>query len=679
MKRTVYLLLLSLPLFLACEPTGTDEVIEETELLEFTHLEVLESGGVTFEATYTGSSTISDYKTGFFISRQEIPTEQYSMDIPGTVTGKMVSGESDSGFAYNEQYYVRAYIKFSTSKILFSEAKSFVSLGSKAPEIKEIDRSLILDTVSIRGKYFTNNHGNITVKFGHAYSGIISVNDSLIRSIVPKDIESHKPIVSVEVHGKKAVFQEFSLLSPSIDKISKTSAALGDTLTIFGKNFDFDNSRNKIIIDEQEVEIIKSSRDSIQFVLPERVSTPTLDVKLETQLQEAILKGAITIKKPVLAALPAVSQAYEIIEISGNNFSIFPEDNKVYFDDRIAKVLEATRTKLKVRIPIGPYEDRQLDVRIEFLGYNIAYEGEFSLKDIWLMKSRLESGSSFRGSKYFVHNNLAYIFEQDYEHTRWKVYIMDPTTDTWSHIYVPYPKPDVKSKDFSIIYNRNSGRIFFYFSAEKDNFYEFFLDTKSFSQRSDYPGVERGVPATFSIDNRLYIGLGRFMDYGYQDREPLSQFWSYDINNDTWKEVATFPHFGERSDLSVFVINGDAYLGNGASDTGDLDFWRYSPDTDKWTRLADFPGARTYTSFFEYAGKAYVYYGTVLTGNPDETAFEYDPGTDTWTVIDPVNHLYYTYFIYPQGSLALRFENAVYLGMTRYPHIEFFKADLNRL
>lgn len=674
MKKIAYLLLLSLTFCISCEPDT-----EENELLEITALDVPEAGGIILEATYTGTENIENVTSGFLISLDAIPSDHNSRNVPGTNRGNVTSGEADSDLVYNREYYVRAYIRFSAEKVLYSDTESFVSLGSKTPEIMDINRSLLLDTVTIKGRYFTDRTQFMQLRFGSITGLIVAANDSIIQAIVPAALETYDPVVSVEVYGKKATYSDFSLLSPSIESISENSAALGDTLSIYGENFDFGNSRNKIIIDNREAQILHSTRDSIQFVLPERLSGSTVDLNLLTQLQEARLEKAVTVKKPAIAALPSGPRAYEVIEISGTNFSIFREDNRVYFDDHQAEVLEASRTGLKVRIPIGPYEDRNPEIRIELMDYAVPYEGEFSLSDVWLLKSRLESGHVFRGSKHFIHKNRAYLFEQQDENNRWKVQVMDPTTESWTHSYVAYPKPEIKLKDFSIFYNEDSGRVFFYFALEEGNFYEFFPDTKSFVPRKDYPDVERGVPATFSIDNRLYIGLGRYMDWTSYDRDPLSHFWSYNINTDNWEQTASFPQYGERSDLSVFVIDGNAYLGNGASNTGQADFWKYSPATDSWTRLADFKGARTYTSYFDYGGKAYVHYGSGLTGNPGETAFEYDPVSDVWKVLEPVNDLYYTYFIYPQGSLALRFENAVYLGMTMYPHIEFFKADLDRL
>lgn len=684
MKKLKYLLFLSVLALFSCEPENADEINPvpvQKESLEITGLQVLQAGGVKFEASYTGSANIENLRSGFLVSRSEVPTAPYAQDIAGTTSGKTTTGETGTDLVYNEEYYVRAYIVHTPENILYSEAASFVSLGSKAPEISSMNRSVILDTVSIHGKYFTSSGNYIEVRFGgEAIASVVKANDTLIQCLVPDNLERYDPVVSVELYGKKDVYEGFSLLAPSIEELSRNAAGLGDTLTVYGTNFDIENHRNKVLLGDAEAEILHSARDSIRFVIPERLSTSTPDLKVVAQLQESVLQGALTIKKPVISGFPVDYRTYETIEITGANFSLIPEENKIFFGDLPAEVLEASRTTLKVKIPIGPYPNRTPEVRIELMDYSIPYPGEVRFSDLWLMKSRITSGYIFRGAKHFVHNNKAYLFEKDYQDTNgWKVHVMDPTTETWSQVYVSYPRPELETKDYTILYNQESGRIFFYFSTETANFYEFNLDTKRFTLRNDFPGVVRGIPASFSIDSQLYIGLGRYMDWGNQDRALLSKFWRYELSSDTWIEIATLPHTGERSDLSVFVIDGIAYLGNGASDTGDLDFWKYSPAADQWTRLADFPGARSYTSFFEYGGKAYVYYGGALTGDPGQMAFQYDPASDTWKVIDHVHDLYFTYFIYPESTLAIRFPNAVYIGLMQYPYIQFFEADLNRL
>lgn len=661
-----------------CEPENEDP-IEETEILEISNLQVPEAGGVKLEATYTGPANPGNLETGFLISTSEIPTFNISQDLPGIVNGNKFISESQMDLVYNESYYVLAYVKHSPDRILYSEVKQFVSLGSILPEIYEINNSLLMDTVTIKGKYFTRERNNIKVKFDQANAAIVTSNDSIIKAIVPSNIEKYDPVVKVGVYGKVVDYNDFSLLPPKINSLSSNSVSLGDTLTIYGDNFDFDSQRNRILISGKESQILNSTRNSISFIMPSGFSTSIHEITLFSQLQETTYSEKITIKKPVMEFVPASFQAYEVIEITGDDFSTVAAENLVYFGENKAEVLQASKTKLEVRVPIGPYENNQPPLRIELLDYNVLYEGDFKLNDIWLMKSRSPHAHFERGTTSFVHENRGYIFIKDDVNSRFNVQVLDPTTETWSVFQVPYPRTEIQQEYFSIMYNKGSKKIFFYFSAEEDNFYEFSLSSKTFSKKENYPGVPRGIPAAFSIDDNVYLGLGRFMNYGYNDREPLSFFWSYNVHSDSWTQVASFPKIGDRSDLSVFVIDGNAYLGNGASSTGDDDFWKYSPATNEWIRLADFPGARTYTAFFDYGGKAYVYYGGGLTGDPDQVGFSYEPATNRWTVIEPVNDLYYTYFIYPDAIMALRFPNAVYLGVVKYPHMEFFKADLSRL
>lgn len=663
----------------ACEPEG--EVSNTpNEKLEITAVEVPEEGGVKLKAKYTGGASIGTSESGFLISTTEAPNPSGSIDLQGTIAGNEIYFATTGNLIYNTQYYVRAYIKHSETRILYSDIKSFVSLGSKLLEISIIEKGLLQDTVRISGKYFTENSHYISVHFDGHRASVIRSNDSIINCLVPANIQRYDPVVKVDVYGKTATYNDFALFTPTITSLSENTAGLGDTLTIHGDYFDFENSRNKVLVGEKETIILSSSRQAITFVLPTSLAVSTNAVKLLSQLQETTFSGTVKIQKPVINSIPGNIRAYETIEIAGEDFSKEKAENEVFFGENLAEVLEASSTKLIVRVPIGPYENRSPKLRIELMDYIVAFEGEVKLKDVWLFKNKLTANINSRGSQYFVHNNLGYTFEREDENSRFKVHVLDPDKESWSNFYVTYPRTAIQQEDMAIVYNKQSGRIFFYFSAEEKNFYEFSLQTKSFSLKKDYPGVARGASAVFSIHNNIYLGFGRFMHAtGYEDVAPLSHFWSYNPDTDEWKQMADFPLQGSRSDVSSFIIGDKAYVGNGASHTGNNDFWRYYPASNTWDRMADFPGARTYTSFFELDGKAYVYFGTVLTGNPDETAFRYDPTANEWIILDPVNDLYYTYFIYPDASIALRFKDAVYLGILSWPHYEFFKADLSKL
>jgi N-acetylneuraminic acid mutarotase len=678
-KNYKFLLLPLLFLSFACEPEE-EEPMAPNEKLEITAVEIPEEGGVKLKAKYTGDALIENSENGFLISTTEEPSQSGSIDLQGTIAGNEIYFATTGNLIYNSQYYVRAYIKHSETKILYSDIKSFVSLGSKLPEVSNIEKGLLQDTVKISGKYFTENSHYISVHFDGHRSSVIKSNDSIIKCLVPANIQRYDPVVKVDVYGKTATYNDFALFTPTITSLSEKTAALGDTLTIHGNYFDFENSRNKVMVGEKETMILSSSFGAITFLLPTSLAGSTNTVKLLSQLQETTFSGTVKIKKPVIHSIPGNVRAYETIEIIGEGFSPEKEENKVFFGENLAKVFEASGTKLTVRVPIGPYENRSPKLRIELMDYSVAFEGEVKLKDVWLFKNRLTANINTRGSQYFVHNNLGYTFEREDENSRFKVHVLDPKTESWSNFYVTYPRTEIQQEDMAIAYNKQSGRIFFYFSAEEKNFYEFSLQTKSFSLKKDYPGVARGASAMFSIHNNIYLGFGRFMyATGYEDVAPLSHFWSYNPDMDKWEQMADFPLHGSRSDVSAFIIGDKAYVGNGASHTGNNDFWRYSPTSNTWDRMADFPGARTYTSFFELDGKAYVYFGSVLTGNPDETAFRYNVAANDWMILDPVNNLYYTYFIYPDASIAIRFDDAVYLGILSWPNYEFFKADLSKL
>ncbi len=220
-----------------------------------------------------------------------------------------------------------------------------------------------------------------------------------------------------------------------------------------------------------------------------------------------------------------------------------------------------------------------------------------------------------------------------------------------------------------------------WFFEEKPGEWEYF---------NDFPGNGREKAVSFTIENKVYIGLGRapimnghydnsdsvyFSDFWCfnsltNEWEMLSNFpqgaapdalgfsirnkgfviisedtrntlWEYNPFNDHWQKISDFPGFSRNRAVS-FAINNKGYFGLGiANDTikkesiGATDLWEYDPDTNSWTRKADFPGPpREEAVSFTINNKAFI-----CTGSPVQTGllstlrdvWEFNPVNDTWT------------------------------------------------
>ena len=147
-------------------------------------------------------------------------------------------------------------------------------------------------------------------------------------------------------------------------------------------------------------------------------------------------------------------------------------------------------------------------------------------------------------------------------------------------------------------------------------------------KRSSFDGVARSGAVTFVVGTKAFVGLG------YDGDEYLTDFWSYDADQNFWQRVADFPGVGRTGGVA-FAIDGKGYVGTGYDGEAKdevMDFWEYDVAADTWTQIADFGGTKRLSAVaFAVNGKGYV--GTGNDGNYVKDFWEFDPNTGQWAQI----------------------------------------------
>jgi len=90
-----------------------------------------------------------------------------------------------------------------------------------------------------------------------------------------------------------------------------------------------------------------------------------------------------------------------------------------------------------------------------------------------------------------------------------------------------------------------------------------------------------------------------------------------------WVQIANYPGAAVANAVA-FSINGKVYVGMGQNSTQKNDLWEYDPTTNKWTGKKDFPGT-TNGVFFVINNEAYVI------DQQSNNVWQYDPIADNWT------------------------------------------------
>jgi hypothetical protein len=158
------------------------------------------------------------------------------------------------------------------------------------------------------------------------------------------------------------------------------------------------------------------------------------------------------------------------------------------------------------------------------------------------------------------------------------------------------------------------------------------------------------LPAYFSINNEIYIGMGHY----YSER--FTDFYKFNISNNSWIRIADFDGSGSYhktvlSEIKSFVIENTAFLdGQMNEDTGKYQFWKYDSNDDKWIELEGFTENRVNNSTYVYNNKAYTNLGTSI--------WQFDPGNNNWTIAPVFGKLGIT----PNYSFVIN--NIPYIGST---------------
>ena len=101
------------------------------------------------------------------------------------------------------------------------------------------------------------------------------------------------------------------------------------------------------------------------------------------------------------------------------------------------------------------------------------------------------------------------------------------------------------------------------------------MNTNSWQQLAEFPGLERSSASSFSINNKGYIGTG----FNGDINQELKDFYEYDVASNTWGQVSDFGGTARYGAVG-FESDTNGYVGTGFDGDGDKkDFWRYDPLT----------------------------------------------------------------------------------------------------
>ena len=603
------------------------------------------SEGAKFNAEikFRGDFEVINY--GFVWSESENPTIEssdrviYSENIQSDKFSEII----ETTLEEEVSYFVRGFVE-TNDFIVYGENVGFLSLGSKAPVLQSLIPNVgnARDTISVTGRNFSYLNEKNAIFFNDLPGKIIVSSDTSIMVVVPDELLVKNSLISAYVTGNKASQKlEFTQSPPNIVSFTPTKASTREIIKIYGENFGISNEANKVFFDDLEATIINANQKQLEVEVPSGVPLNS-NLKVVASEQEIISSKTFEVLIPSLNALsPNKATVNKEITLTGDNFSPLEGDNEVQFNGIAANILSNSKTTLRVTVPSG-IEKKSIEVIVNTGGHDsspISFEyigGEWS------------EGSTFPGPgdrRYAgimtnIENTIYYGLGVNFTTPLKDFRKYDVTTEVWTQLSDFPGQARLEATAFTIndkIYvglGRNSVGA----EGALSDFWEYDAKTDSWERLPDFPGEPRQKASSFVYLESAFVGLGGRFRLSIFVR--FSDFHEFNAVTREWNEITSFPG-GARSGASVFVINQNAYVGFGSlkgSQPADAqyspDFWSFDLVKKSWNQIASFPEAgREASTSFSINSLGYIGLGERTVDHQIrrfDSIYKYAPLSDTW-------------------------------------------------
>ncbi len=209
-----------------------------------------------------------------------------------------------------------------------------------------------------------------------------------------------------------------------------------------------------------------------------------------------------------------------------------------------------------------------------------------------------------------------------------------------------------------------------------NDFWEYSPTTNSWISKGIVPiasGLGCYYSTTFVADNQGYVCGGKVGASQY-----TSELWVYKPLTNTWLQRMSFPG-GLRYNMTSFSVNNRVFTGLGTDQNNyRKDWYEYIPATNSWVQKDDFIGGqRGGASGFATFGNGYICLGT--NGGLKGDLYQFNPISENWSIKSP--------FGGSERKQAISFTigNRVFVGTgsgvsgKRASMYEYFPAETNEI
>ena len=600
------------------------------------------SEGARFHGRIIMHSDVEVLDHGFVWGRSPTPAigNAYTMSMGEAVAADFTM-DVHSNLRENRTYYVRAFAR-NESFTWYGREVSFFSLGSRAPVIYEVSplSGTWGDTLTMKGRYFSYKGEENNVFLGTRCELTFS-SDSLLKFIVPHELDTVKAHVKLVIAGNEVQHEEaFVLDPPVIHNYSPQEGTFGTKVTISGKNFH--EHYTTVFLDDHEAELVECSDTLITFTVPTGVPGGNKELRVEVLTRMAVADDEFLNKSPAITSMyPTEGTWRDTISITGNHLVIDGFETAVAFDNHNAEIIHAEAEILKVLVP-DDLNDKYSWVKITTNNQTDTYDQFYTLlppevhhftpEEAWFGQMIDIQGKHFHPDR---NRNQVYFGSVS-------AFISSSTANRLL-VNVPMGLDQINST-----ITVRSGQQETY-SEESFHLKEHVLDSLSWGYGSRMDWIRINGQGLTSNTDVLRVRLGEtaatIQSAGLNFVRFRPQFGSPHGYNPVIVEVLGRPvespemfflyepfeaksniPYGGVSPPVKFNVNDRIYIGGSSwqHTVGSNNFWEYDPQTDTWNQRANLPVSARYDDLsFALNDLGYLLV--------EEQLFRYDPSADSWT------------------------------------------------
>lgn len=673
MKKLYFLLIGLMLLFTGCQKEESREfpsVLTSPEI-------IVEEDGVYVTGSVNGdwSSAITDYGFVYNISGLGEASEvriSLGATIPGT---NIFATKIERNLQIGETYTCKAYV-VTSSYVVYGEERSFVSLGGKAPELESFTPAVASmgDTLTIRGKYFSDLKGMNKIYFNNAFVYPETSNDTILTLIVPNTLTSYESKIRVEVAGKSSIFMKsFKIADPLIEELYPKEVLPGGTVYIKGIGLE---AIKTALINQRSVAVQYRPDSVAQFKIPTDISTGTKHISFmvfDKQLDQGQEIGIVLPK--IESVTPEIAWIDTILTVTGSNLNHLTnfklggnQLQEVSKNDSVVKLripdifMSSTITASFYSYTIESGQQIKLNMpvitsiipEVAYAGQLITLKGERFFYGMSPSIGTFQSISPNEATLVLPWNLDAGEYTIDLEY--WNSFSEGTVSFSIPQISITdyYPMQIMRGDTVSVVVENLPEQLSGYFAVAFDNKPGEFLertgnilkvtvprnaDISSSPKLSVYLGGQVDeIPNAFVFSDpwikldknySMVSGACTFVESAgehyllYQD-QLKSSLRKFNQETEEWVQISNTDLFNSVQVLTAFSTTDNIYFVVSGWNSQNLSY-RYSISNNKWSQVADYPLREDYIATMY----SFVFDNVGYAGNID-ALYKYDEATDTW-------------------------------------------------